>query len=447
MKIALISPHGPYWGNFQKAKDFVNESDERVKAFKSAFSGAGMGPLILAALTPEHIDLEYIDENVSEIDFTKKYDIVGISVITRQAVRAYEIANTFKQNHGSYIVMGGIHTTILPEEVAQHADTIVIGEGESSWPRFLKDFEDGQPQKVYRATEVWDLKDSPAPRYDLMELDKYDKIWIQTSRGCPHECEYCAASITFGSQFRFKTHEQVINELLLIKNYIKDKNVRIRFADDNLFVNRKRAKELLQLIKPLNIRWDVQSDISIADDKELLDLMHDAGCVQIFVGFESLSPENMESIDLRGWKAKKLQTYRESIEKIQSRGLYIHGSFIVGLDNDKVEVFNDIKNFILETNMFETTVNICTPLPGTKLRDRLLQQGRVLPTPWNDYTFADVNITHPNMTKQELEDAFIDFYRWHINPELYLSKMMYFKNVHKNLAREANLKRNIDVPS
>jgi radical SAM superfamily enzyme YgiQ (UPF0313 family) len=432
MRIAFISPKGNYFINnlFREYQD----SSDYISHFKSLWSGLSTGLLVLAALTRGNHDIEIIDENIENIDFENNYDLVGISFMTQQAVRAYEIADKFRKK-GVKVILGGIHTTVLPDEAAEHADSILVGEAEYLWPEFMNDLERNSVKKVYRSDRVVDLKDSPVPRYDLIKDKKYKVVWMQTTRGCPHDCEFCAASKVFGNKYRKKTVGQVMAEVeTIIKNCGKD--IIIGFSDDNFLVDEAFSVDIIKRLIPQKIKWIAQTDIAVAGKDNILKLLKESGCVHLLIGFESVSEENLKDLDKYNWKSAQLKNYGSSIDKIQSCGVGIMGSFIIGLENDDLMVFRKIEDFILKHKILEAQMSILTPLPGTRLRERMEKENRLLPLPWNYYTFGEVVFRHKKLSKEELEKGLVNLYK-HINKkEMYFEKMEYFKNIYKNLHKK-----------
>ncbi len=429
MKIALISPEST---TMSRDKAFVNfyESNKEVTGHRQRFTGLSLGLLIIAALTPKSFEIQFIDENYDPVDFSKKYDLIGITAITQQATRAYQIADKFREK-GITVVIGGIHATVLPEEVKEHADSVVIGEAEETWPQFIDDFINRNIKPFYRQTGLVDLTKSPIPRYDLLDPEKYKAVWIQTTRGCPHDCEFCAASRIYGSTYRYKTVDQIVDEM----NYIKSifGKVWINFADDNMFVNRKYSKELVTRLISFNLRWFAQTDISVAEDNELLGLLRKSGCVVLFIGLEAVSEEDLSSIDKHGWKRKHFEKYSEYIKKIQSYGIGVMGAFIVGLDSSNITVFEKIADFAVDNCLYSTQVTILTPLPGTRLRERLEQEDRILHSSWDNYTSFDVNFKPKQMTIQQLQSGLLDTYKKVHSKEAVLKRAKYFKEVYLKL--------------
>ena len=388
--------------------------------------------LVVAALTPDTFEIELLDENIEPIDFEKGYDLIGITAMTQQAKRAFEISDAFRKK-GATTIIGGIHATVLPEEAKQYADSVVVGEAEDTWPQVISDFLKKKMKPFYESKTEIDLSTTPFPRYDLLKEKHYNTIWIQTTRGCPHDCEFCAATRVFGKKYRHKSIKQVVEEVCYVKEHFK--NSRIAFSDDNLFVDRSFSKLLLREITPLNIRFHAQSDISIAEDDELLRMLVKSGCSFVLVGFESISEDSLKGMDRANWKYRHLSKYSEHIKKIQSMGIGILGAFIVGLDNDDASIFPRLVDFVVDHNLFETQVTISTPLPGTRLRERLDREGRLLQTDWDNYTFSEVNFIPKKMSVEELEAGFVQTYRSIDEKMGYLKKFEYFKNIQRDLLR------------
>lgn len=431
MKIALISPRGNILSKNPEFKKFWEGSKE-VQFYKRFWSGVCPGLLVVAALTPKKYKIDFIDENVEEIDFDKGYDLVALTGMTQQAVRAYEIAGEFRKRKTT-VVMGGIHATVLPEEAKKHCDSVFVGEAENTWPRFIKDLERNKIEPFYISQGPVDLTKSPIPRYDLLKPEKYHIIWLQTTRGCPFDCEFCTCTKIFGRKFRFKPIKQVIQEVKYIKSIAKENW--IGFGDDNMFVNRKYSLEILKKIVPLKIRWMTQTDISVARDNRLLTLLRESGCYILFVGFESLSKQNLRLVDKVGFKIKNLDNYRKYIKKVQSRGIGVMGAFILGFDYDKRDVFKKTIDFIVETNLYAAQVSCLTPFPGTRMRKNLEEQNRVLSNKWDSYTFWDVNFTPNKMSVEQLQHGLLTVYKGIYNKKVFLVKDRYFKNIYSNLAR------------
>ena len=367
MKIALVSPKSPPLSRNAEFQDFLKQSPE-MEFYRQYWSGLGSGLLVIGALTPDDIELELIDEGIEEIDFSRGYDLVAITAVTQQASRAYEIARRFREKNIK-VVLGGIHATVLPDEAKLYADSVVVGEAENLWPKLLDDFRHNRLSPVYASQQEVDLKESPIPRYELLGEKPCKIVWVQATRGCPHDCSFCCASRVYGSKYRHKSIDQVINEIKKIRR-IK-KHALIGFADDNLLCDKDYSRQLLEKVVDLKIKWIGQSDISIADDNSLLRLVKKSGCVALLIGFESIIEDNLRGLDSSNWKFKHLKNYVEGIRAIQGNGIGIIGTFIVGFDNDDNSVFNKLADFIIDNHLAGAQIAALTPFPHTRSQRKL----------------------------------------------------------------------------
>ncbi|PXV95587.1 radical SAM superfamily enzyme YgiQ (UPF0313 family) [Lachnotalea glycerini] len=398
-KIALIVSKGSRYGKNNYLQEFLQVNDT-VYNFYGMWETPNLSLLTIAGILPENYDIQFIDEDHGqEIDFSQFYDIVALTGMTQQINRTYEIADRFREQ-GIYVVIGGIHATLLPKEAKQHADSVMVGEGEALWKEFISDYDTGTCREIYESKGYIDLKTSPVPRYDLVDKRLYTSYSIQTTRGCPRSCDYCTLPIMYGSTYRHKTIEQIVNEIKAIKKV--DKDAFIFFADDNMFINRDFSFELLEKISTMNIKWGTQTDISVANDTELLKLIHKAGCHWMFIGFENVSESGLKFLDRKQWKAKQLEAYTDSIEKIHKAGLNIWASFMFGGDNDTNETFKKTLDFALDNGIYSGSFTILTPLPGTKLYDDMKEQNRIIDYDWSRYTFWDTVYKPNNLTSDEL---------------------------------------------
>lgn len=323
--------------------------------------------LTIAALTPEGVDLEYVEiPHIADTDLARlpDYDAVAISSYSAQIGEAYAVADHFR-SRGTKVILGGPHVTALPDEASAHADAVVLGEAEPHWPKVVRDLHAGQLDRVYQSPtgEMYDLARAPVPRFDLLDPENYNRIPVQASRGCPHNCEFCAGSRNYGPGYRQKSVDQVVGEIESVCEIWH--RPFIEFADDNLFVNRRWSLELLQRLQPLGIRWFAETDISVADSPEVLRALRPAGCYQLLIGLESLSRGNLRAIDSTGWKADRLDQYVQAVRAIQDEGVTVNTCFIVGLDNDTPDVFDDIRRFVDLAEPLEIQVTVLTPFPGT----------------------------------------------------------------------------------
>jgi radical SAM superfamily enzyme YgiQ (UPF0313 family) len=367
-----------------------------------------LGLLTLAGLTPEQFQVEYheIADLKTLPELPTDFDLVAISTFTAQFYEACGVAD-FYQARQIPVVMGGITVSSLREQAKEHCTSVVVGEGELLWPELLADFERGELKPFYVTNREFDFAQAPLPRFDLLDPEKYNRLTVQTSRGCPHKCEFCASSILLTSRYKLKPVEKVIAEIRAIKR-IWPKPF-IEFADDNSFVHREHYKRLLGELARENIRWFTEADVRVAGDDELLARIRDAGCQQILIGFESPRRTSLYGVELRNnWKLRQQDYYLEAIAKIQAHGITVNGCFILGLDGDTRDVFDDVLQFVRDSGLYEVQVTFMTAFPGTPLYSRLQREGRILrDRAWELCTLFDINFQPKNMSVAELQSGFL----------------------------------------
>lgn len=381
-----------------------------VERNKVIASMPSLSLLTLAGLTPDKYDVDY--REIADLNqagaLPDDYDLVAITSFSAQIFEAYRVAEQYREV-GASVVMGGLHVTSLPEEAGRHCDSVVVGEGEPVWRQLLDDFERGRLQPVYRAVPngAFDLNRAPMPRFDLLDPDKYNRITVQTSRGCPHRCAFCASSILLTPQYKLKPVEKVIDEIHAIKT-IWPKPF-IEFADDNSFVHRAHYKRLMREMAKEKLRWFTETDVSVARDPELLAMMRDAGCQQILIGLESPRRTSLSGVEMKAdWKARQREQYLEAISRVQSYGITVNGCFILGLDGDTPDVFDDVLGFVRESQLYEVQVTFLTAFPGTPLYRQLKQEGRLLHDgEWDRCTLFDPNVQPRDMSLAELQSGFL----------------------------------------
>jgi len=400
-----------------------------------AFTPISLALPTLAALTPPDIEISIIDENAENINFDEKVDLVALTAMTPYAPRAYEIADAFKER-GVKVVIGGIHASMLPEEAAEHADAVVIGEAEEIWEKIIEDFKQNQLQKFYRADRRPNLEKIPIPRWDLLNKYQYFNYAIQSTRGCPFDCDFCSVWSFLGKEIRCKQIEQVLKEVKLIQENQRKKFFKtIFFAEDNIISNRNHAKNLFKALIPLKLEhWVCQATINIAKDKELLELLKESNCRSIFIGFESLIQESLVAY---GKRVNKVEEFHLAIETINSYGIDIIGSFILGGESDDESVFQKTIDFINETNMAFAMINILTPLPGTRLYKYMEKENRLLHKDWLKYDGNNVCFKPKLMSPKILQDGFY----W-VNQQLYS-----FNNFYKRLCNTWDKGISIVIPN
>jgi len=376
-----------------------------VERNKTIASLPSLGLLTLAGLTPDTIDVAYVDvPDADAVDtLPGPYDVVAISSFSAQIDEAYRLADRYRAA-GSRVVLGGLHVTAVPDEARLHADSLVLGEGELGWPLVVADLQRRSLQPIYDLRgSSFDLADAPMPRFELLDFDRYNRLTVQTQRGCPFRCEFCAASIRISSTYKVKPVAKVMDEIRAIKSIWPAPF--IEFADDNTFVNKKHSKALMRALAHEGVRWFTETDISVADDDELLGLMRDSGCAQILIGLESPSREGLEGLEQRSnWKAKQIGRYVDAIGRIQDHGITVNGCFILGLDGTGPESFEAIWDFVRQSGLYEVQITVQTAFPGTPLYARLVREGRVIREgAWELCTLFDVNFRPTHMSVSELE--------------------------------------------
>ena len=330
---------------------------------------------LLAALTPPDIDVSIVNEICEDINFEEKVDLVGITSYTINIHRAYQIADEFRKRNVP-VVMGGIHVSMEPEEAKKHADTIIIGEAEETWPQFINDFRNGERKKVYKAEKRPPIANLPIPRFSLINKSHYvdyQLIPIQTARGCPHSCDFCSVTRFSGRRYRPRPISDVINE-------IKSLGAKYCFfIDDNIFASPSRARELLRALIPLRILWIGQATISAAEDRELIELAQKSGCIELAVGLESLSRKNLKSVRKT---INKVEHYEKNLKTYRKAGIRVAASMIFGFDDDESGVFKETYHFLMKNRLPYTYWTALCPYPETPLYKRLKDQGRLKDAKW-----------------------------------------------------------------
>ena len=411
MKILLISPER-----------------ERKKEEAFLFRLGFLNLPYVAAVTPPDAEVRIVDEAYESINFDEKVDLVGITAQTPVAPRAYEIAKEFRRR-GIPVVMGGVHASVLPEEALEHVDAVVIGEAEGAWPQLLDDFRLGRLQKIYQFNG-WVQGDTiPLPRRELLNHRLYFPLkLLETTRGCPHRCDFCQVSHFFGNRYRNRPLQDIARELdamfgpgPMMKPWIKRllsvlsgdlpyflKRRLVYIIDNNVVSDRRFIIELLSLLRDYDLLWWGHAPVSIADDEELLGLFAASGCIAVNIGFESLSPKNLKTMK-KGFN--KPHKYQEAIQKIHGYGMGIMGTFIVGLDDDDPGVFQRTIDFIAENQLDWALAFIMTPYPGTESYKRLEGEGRILTRDWEKYDSLNAVYQPLLMSVEELEQGLRGIWR------------------------------------
>ena len=414
-----------------------------------------MEPLTIAALkavTPAEVETEFFDDRLERVDYDTPTDLVVITVETYTAARAYQIAGRFRER-GVKVVMGGYHPTLLPQEAMEHADAVVVGNADDIWPKVISDAANNRLQRKYSGvcTGTFAMPDRSIYRHK-----RYLPITLlETGRGCPHRCEFCAISSYYRSSYRSRNIRNIVAEIEQARRHY------LFFVDDNIVAEPRFARELFEAITPLKIRWTSQGTLTMARDRQLLRLMKRSGCDAILIGFESLDGHNLEQMN-KGWSLK-LGEVGELVQTIHDEGISIYATFVFGFDYDTPDSFQRALEFSLKQNFFMAAFNHLLPFPGTPLHERLKKEGRLLKDQWwlsSGYRYGDIPYQPKNMTPEELSErcaaARRDFYQFSAiarrgmkllgrNPDPLLSFVFWSQNL--NLKREIDEKLSIPVGS
>ncbi len=349
----------------------------------------------IAAVTPKKHEIEIIDENRYErIDVNKKYDLVGISFITQNAVRGYKIADEFRKK-GIPVVLGGYHPSSMPKEAKEHADSVVVGEAELNWPKLLNDFENNNLKPFYKQEDYVDPKLIP-PAYRGLEKGIVLGGEVQATRGCPYRCDFCSIQNVEGTRFRKRPIEDVIKEIKQMKSSS------FFFADPSLTIDVEYSKELFREMKGLKKQFNCDGNVNaLSEDEELIKLSKEAGCNSWWIGFESICKESLKSVG----KKNKVQNYSKAINKIRKHGLGVRGMFMFGFDHDTKNIFDSTQKAINKWNLDMAAFFILTPFPGTPVFKKFDEEDRILTYDWSKYTPWNVVFEPKNMTSGELYEG------------------------------------------
>jgi len=375
---------------------------------RAAFTLPPMALPLLAAVTPPGVEVRLIDEAVQDVDLNLEADLVGLSVMTATAPRAYQLADHFR-SRGIKVVMGGVHPSSLPEEALRHSDSVVIGEGEGQWVRVLEDAGRGTLERTYQDSASIDLETLPAPRWDLLPSGRYFvPRTVQVTRGCPMACSFCTVSSFFGRSYRLRPVSQVIDEIKAHEKRL------LIFADDNIAGHPDSAKELFAAMIPLKKKWCCHP---IEDDPEVLDLAARAGAWYVYQAIFDTS-----------------DYIRERIRRYHDHGIGVEGTILLGLDHHTEDYILKLIDFLLEVELDIAEFTILTPFPHTQAFDDFHREGRILSFDWNDYTCDRVVFQPRHLSPERLQElyyhAWESFYRH--EPQNY--KM--FKLIKKVIERE-----------
>ena len=384
MRVVLISPKGPLYRH-------------RGGIFKKSLRYMPLTLTTLAALVPGELGAEVrlIDEGIQEVDpATVEADLVGLTVITGTAPRAYELAARFRER-GIPVVLGGPHVTLVPEDAQAHADAVVVGYAEESWPELLRDFAAGRMRRRYDQRPGLSLAGMPFPRRDLLPRGSFltDAVF-EATRGCIHKCDFCVVPAAWGQKPFQKPVEEVVADIR------QQRARKLIFVDLNLVADRDYAARLFEALIPLKVQWYGLATVLLADDAHLLALAQRSGCKGILIGLESISRENLRD-SKKGFNSP--ERYREVVERLHRHGIALQGCFVFGLDHDTPEIFLETARFAVEARIDLPRFAVVTPFPGTALYQRLESEGRILTCNWELYDGQHVVFQPARMTVEQLQ--------------------------------------------
>ncbi len=368
-------------------------------------------PALIAGLTPTGVELSFVDDRIEPVPFECPTDLAAISVETYTARRAYQIASEYRAR-GVPVVMGGFHATLCPEEVAEFAEAVVVGEAEHTWPQVLEDAARGTLRTYYRSDGRVDRAGCRADR-SIYAGKRYLALGlVEATRGCRFNCEFCSIQTVFRRSHTTRPLEDILAEV----EELRDRAL-VFFVDDNLGADLERGKEILQGLIPLNIRWVSQVSINAAHDEEFLDLMRRSGCRGVLIGLESLNPENLRRMN----KAFNLAwgSYESAVANLYRHGIRLYVTFMFGYDEDTMASFADSVRFAVDHRFFIAGFNHLTPFPGTPLYHRLEREGRLIYDRWwldGRYGYNMIPFRPARMTAEQLETGCLQaraaFYSW-----------------------------------
>jgi len=396
-KFRLINPRNPLSGLVR------NDVARRLTLGRQAIF-MPLGLMVAAAVVPRSWQVEIVDECIRDVPISKDVDLVGITAMTCQAPRAYEIADAYRRL-GVPVILGGIHPSCLPQEALQHASAVAVGEAEGTLPRMLEDFAAGRLAGLYRAQGEVEIA---APRRDLLNPgDYFVNNAVQVSRGCPLRCRFCTTAAIYGGRYQVRPIEAILQE-------IRDLGARrVVFADDNVVGNFRWAKEFLKELRKLAIQWTGQATLAIAREEGMLALLKASGCAGLILGLESPHPESLAEA---GKTICRAEEYLPLIRRVQAAGIGTWGSFLLGFDADTVETLEAAVRFARQARLDISCFPILTPYPGTPLFQEQEAAGRILTRDWTKYNGATVVFQPKRMSAQALANcqlaAFREFYSW-----------------------------------
>ncbi|HEY6189251.1 MAG TPA: radical SAM protein [Pyrinomonadaceae bacterium] len=395
---------------------------------------------MLAAVTPPEIDLHMVGETTDDIPYDGEWDLVGLTGMGSGLARAWQIADEFRRR-GRKVVIGGIAASLAPPELSlAHADSVVIGEAEHTWPEVLRDAEAGQMKPIYRMGTPPDVARLPLPRYDLMVGGKFGR-WspVQATRGCPFTCSFCSVTAFFHQGYRKRPVSEVLRDVRAAKRIRRSRY--FAFIDDNIGVDWEYCRELWEALVPEKIIWMSQCSMHIAERPDMLELARRSGCRMLSFGVETVNPANLNSID-KNWNP--VERYPEAVRRIREYGIDISTEMMIGLDEDDESAFDATHDFVMQNRISVPRVHILTPIPGTPLYDKMRAEGRLLNEEFIRYTGGQIVFQPRRMEPDVLQRKFWELYerlfswkaifhrvgRNNVKLEPYTSAFVFGVNVH-----------------
>ena len=385
IKIALVSPKGPLYRH-------------RGGIWKKSLRYQPLTLTTLAALIPPElpVELQLFDEGIADVPLDLDADLVGLTVITGTAMRAYELAGHFR-SRGIAVVLGGPHVTLIPEDARPHANAVVVGYAEESWPQLLRDFAAGNLQPVYRQSPGLEIGGRPFPRRDLLPAKHFlTSNVFEATRGCVHSCEFCVVPAAWGRKPFQKPVEEVVAD---IRQHGARKLI---FVDLNLIADRGYALRLFAALVPLKLQWYGLATVLMADDPEMLELAARSGCKGLLMGLESISPQNLRA-SRKGFNSP--EKFFQAVERLHDNGIALQGCFVFGLDHDDPDVFLKTAEFAVQARIDLPRFAVVTPFPNTALYKRLEAEGRILTKNWELYDGQHVVFRPAKLSVRELQEG------------------------------------------
>jgi radical SAM superfamily enzyme YgiQ (UPF0313 family) len=376
---------------------------------------------VLAALTPEDIEIEVIEERLRPIPFDEHFDLVGLTFVTSFAPHAYSVADTFREK-GVTVVLGGPHVTVRPDEALKHADAVVVGEAEKIWGQLISDFRRGKLNRLYKAPDLIDMKDFPRPRLDVLPKEFKVRNVTLSSKGCPNRCRFCFVNKMNDYHQRFRPVADVVADIERMETHSGVAGEYLVFWDDNISGDLRFLKELCRAIAPFGKKWLAAAATNVADDEEALKLMERSGCAGLFIGLESINSASLHN--MRKYH-NQVGKYREMMAKLHDYGIGVTGAFVFGFDQDDRTVFDRTLEFVLGIDLDCMTPGIFTPLPGTPVHEDMEREGRIVDRDWAHYDYHHVVFKPRLMGREELQEGFIKL----------MTEFFSFRSIFKRLSR------------